>query len=223
MAFMRYFKPQFQSTRKGGEARRSFKDGDWMFWFSPFNKKYKREHLAYLEHIMSPDCKVLRGLDRPHSWGLVNHGKSSGFVFVHNDLNFVSKHFFCVNTFIRALWEFPEHVDNWVSLVNAGIDKDEALYFMWMTEERVVDRYSYSFRTAHHGPVAENIGWGNFIEGIPQIMGDSIFSKDGWETGIHQMWGTGDTPKSLLGLESEGRFGGSSKKDLVTLIKERKR
>lgn len=223
MAFMNGFSPRFEATQKGGATRYKFEEGDWMFWFSPFNQKYKREHLAYLEHILSDDCKPLRGMDRPHSWALVKGEKHSGFVFVHNDLNFVSKNFFCVNTFIRALWEHADKVDNWVRLVNAGVDKDEALYFMWMTESLVGETYSYSFLMSHHGPLAENIGFGNFLEGIPQIMGDKIFAKEGWETGIHQMWGKGDTPKSLLGLQSEGRFGRSSKKDLVTLIKERKR
>jgi hypothetical protein len=224
MAFMDRFAPRFEATKKGGETRYKIEDGDWMFWFSPFNQKYKREHLKYLEHILSNDCKVLRGLARPDSWGLVKGDKNSGFVFVHNDLNFVSKHFFCVNLFIRALWEYPEKVDNWVSLVNAGIDKDEALYFMWMTESGTPDgTYSYSFLTAHHGPLAENINLTSFLEGTPEIPGKKVFGKDGWETGVHHMWGTGDTPKKLLGLQAEGRFGGYSKKDLVTLIKERKR
>lgn len=223
MAFMRSFEPRFRSTRKGVTSRCTLEDGDWMFWFSPFNQTYKREHLAYLEHIMSPNCKVLRNLDRPHSWGLVKHGEHSGFVFVHDNLNFISKHFFCVNTFIRALWEYPEHVDNWVSLVNSGIDKDEALYFMWVLSNRVGDRYTYSFRTTHHGPLGDSVGLKAFLSGTPVEPGLHVFSKDGWETGIHTMWGTGDTHQSLLGLKKDGRFGGSSNKDLVTLIKERKR
>jgi hypothetical protein len=223
MAFMQGFKPVFRSTQRGGDIRRRLEDGDWMFWFSPFDQKYKRTHLAYLEHILSDDCKVLRSMERPDSWGLVRGDKYSGFVFVHNNLHFVSRHFLLVNTFIRALWEHEHKVDNWVRLVEAGVDKDEALYFMWMTEDLRDGVYHYSFLTSHHGPVADRINFDNFLSGVPQLPGENRFDGDGWETGIHIMWGNKDTYKSLLGLDAEGRFGASSKKDLVTLIKERKR
>lgn len=224
MAFMQTFGPVFRSTNKGGKTRRRLEEGDWMFWFSPFDEKYKRTHLAYLEHIMSDECKVLRGMERPDSWSLVKGEGHSGFVFVHNNLHFLSKHFLLVNTFIRALWEYPEHVDTWVRLVKAGVDKDEALYFMWVTEEFVVidGIYNYTFRTTHHGPVADRINLENFLSGTPKTPGEYRFDEEGWEVGIHTMWGNEDTFRSLLKISGAGRFGASSEKDLATLIKERK-
>ena len=201
--------------------RGNFEDGDWMFWFSPFNQKYKKTHLTYLEHIMSDECTPLKNLCRPDSWAVVKGEKHSGFVFVHNDLNFVSKYFFSVNCFIRALWETPEVVDRWLLLVENGVDKNEALYFMWINPYYTNSKYQYSFLSSQHGPLADLINLDNFLAGTPEIETDIRFAKGGWETGIHKMWGAKHRYQDILGLNNEGRFLVTSEKDIVTLILER--
>lgn len=234
MAFMHDMEPEFYSTKLKGSDRGYFEDGDWLFWMSPFEhsgeddaktNKFPKSHMAYVEHIMSDKCRPLKYFNKPSSWSWVINeyeGNCSGLVFVQDNLHFNSKEFFFVNTLIRALWEYPEHVDKWVELVDAGVDKDEALYFMWVNQGFASDgKYTYGFYSTGHSPFDEQITWSNFLEGTPEYPAECVFSNEGWETGIQNMWGQEDDLSTLLGLSRSRYSYEPTDKDLITLILER--
>lgn len=231
MAFMRYFTEKnygrdifsFNSTQKKGARRETFEQGDWMFYMSPTTMKIKKTHLQYVEWIMGVESKALSKMDKPDSWAVVNDGKNpSILVFVHDNLEFRAKSMFLINTMLRALWEYPQAVDKWVELVEAGVDKDEALYFMWVLTSKEGGYNTYYINSSGHTPFTSTFNIDNFLAGKPVDKYKGTFFEKGWETGIQQMWGTNQRLHEILKLEAKDRFNYGSKEDLVTLIKNRK-
>lgn len=212
---------KYQSTKKKGEQRTKLEAGDWMFYMSPITAKIKKSHLGYVEWIMGKESKALSKQDKPDSWAVVNDGENNSIlVFVHDNLEFRAKSMFLVNTLLRAIWEYPSHVDKWVELVEAGIDKDEALYFMWVIQGGTAGKYNYGFQSGGHCPFVGRITFDNFLKGEPIAKFAGTFLDEGWETGINGMWGTAKSFDQILNITGD-RYTYTNEKDLITLIKER--